>query len=364
MSIVGTALLYTVPFLALIFVIIVVHEWGHFWVARRLGIKVEAFSMGFGPELFGWVDRYGTRFKLCLLPLGGYVKMFGEGDRTRDSSGHMRPLHAMERKWAYGFRPVSHRAAVVAAGPLINIVFGVLLISVSLYILDVMAPAAVVATVEPESPAEAAGLLLQDRIATLDGAEVANAHVLARLLHEAAGKDVHLGIIRADMPVTLSLSGYAIGEPGKILSGVGIETSGYIWKFASPVSALGKGVETSLSFIERSTVGLAEIATGKRPLTDLAGPISIADISGDTVSAYGFIGLLMLMALLSINVGVINLLPIPVLDGGHLVFMTIEVLRGKPLSPRVVKVCSVGGLCVIMVLLVLVTGHDLLKYAV
>ena len=245
MAIAGTALLYTLPFLALIFVIIVVHEWGHFWVARRLGIKVEAFSMGFGPELFGWVDRYGTRFKLCLLPLGGYVKMFGEGDQTRDSSGHMRPLHEMERKWAYGFRPVSHRAAVVAAGPLINIVFGVLLISgIPLH------PRRDGACGRRRyrgtgSPAAAAGLLPQDRIATLDGAEVANAHVLARLLQEAAGKDVQLGIIRADMPVALSLSGYGIGEPGKILSGIGIETSGYVWKLANPVSALGKGIDTS-----------------------------------------------------------------------------------------------------------------------
>jgi regulator of sigma E protease len=364
MSIAGTALLYTVPFLVLIFVIIVVHEWGHFWVARRLGIKVEAFSMGFGPELFGWVDRYGTRFKLCLLPLGGYVKMFGEGDQTRDSSGHMRPLHEMERKWAYGFRPVSHRAAVVAAGPLINIIFGALLISGFLYSRDVMAPAAVVATVEAGSPAAAAGLLPQDRIATVDGVEVANAHVLARLLLESAGKSVQLGIVRNDMPVMLSLSGYGSGEPGKMLSVVGIETTGYSWSLVNPLRALTMGIERTLSFIEASAVGLAEIATGNRPLTDLAGPITIADISGDTASAYGFAGLIMLMALLSINVGVVNLLPIPVLDGGHLVFMTIELLRGKPLSPRVVKVCSVGGLCVILVLLVLVTGHDLLKYAV
>jgi regulator of sigma E protease len=364
MALAGTILLYTVPFLALIFVIIVVHEWGHFWVARRLGIKVEAFSMGFGPELFGWVDRYGTRFKLCLLPLGGYVKMFGEGDLTRDSSGHMRPLNAMERKWAYGFRPVSHRAAVVAAGPLVNILFGALLISTFQYSREVMVPSAVVAAVEAGSPAAEAGLLPADRIVSFNGVQIANARVLGRQLLATDGQDAVLGVIRGDQPVTLTMSGFTVGGPGKVLSSFGIETAGYDWTLANPLPAVNAGIESTLSFVKANAIGLKEIALGIRPLTDLAGPIGIADVSGNTATAYGFVGLVMLMALLSINVGVVNLLPIPVLDGGHLVFMGIEVLRGKPLSARVVKFCSIGGLCAILALLVLVTGHDLLRLAV
>jgi regulator of sigma E protease len=364
MALAGTALLYTLPFLAVIFVIIVVHEWGHFWVARRLGIKVEAFAMGFGPELFGWVDRYGTRFKLCLLPLGGYVKMFGEGDQTRDSSGHMRPLSAMERKWAYSFRPVSHRAAVVVAGPLINIVFGFLLISGFLYTRDLMPPAAVISSVEAGSPAAHAGLMPADRIVSMNGIDVDNAIMLAQQLRAAAGADAVLGVIRGGSAETLMLSGYAIDETGSVLADIGVETTGFVWTLANPIPAVSTGIERTLGFIEGNAIGLVEIATGERPLTDLAGPISIAGVSGDTMHAFGFLGLVMLMALLSINVGVVNLLPIPVLDGGHLVFMGIEVMRGKPLSARVVKVCSIGGLCALLGLLVLVTGHDLLKLAV
>jgi regulator of sigma E protease len=364
MAFAGTVLLYTLPFLALIFVIIVVHEWGHFWVARRLGIKVEAFSMGFGPELFGWVDRYGTRFKLCLLPLGGYVKMFGEGDQTRDSSGHLRPLNAMERKWAYGFRPVSHRAAVVAAGPLVNIIFGALLITMYQYGNALLPPAAVVATVQAGSAADQAGLRPQDRIVSANGVEIETAISLARQLQEAAGADVVFGVIRGGETATLTLAGYPVGKPGTILPGIGIATTGRVWQLADPLPALAIGIERTWSFIESNGAGLAEIVTGARPLTDLAGPIGVAEVSGDTVAAYGFFGFLMLTALLSINVGVVNLLPIPVLDGGHLVFMSIEVIRGKPLSPRVVKFCSIGGLCVLLALLVLVTGHDLLKLAV
>jgi regulator of sigma E protease len=364
MALVGTALLYTLPFLALIFVIIVVHEWGHFWVARRLGIKVEAFSMGFGPELFGWVDRYGTRFKLCLLPLGGYVKMFGEGDQTRDSSGQMRPLSMMERKWAYGFRPVSHRAAVVVAGPLINIIFGALLISGFLYSRDLMPPAAIIAKVEAGSPAARAGLMPLDRIISINGADVDNAVMLAQKLRDAAGVDAVLGVIRGESATTVTLTGYSIDETGSVLTDIGLETTGYVWTLANPLPALTSGIERTWSFVGANAAGLVEIAAGSRPLTDLAGPISIAGVSGDAVTAYGFFGFVMLMALLSINVGVINLLPIPVLDGGHLVFMGIEIMRGKPLSARVVKVCSIGGLCALMVLLVLVTGHDLLKLIV
>ncbi len=363
MAFAGPVLLYTLPFLALIFVIIVVHEWGHFWVARRLGIKVEAFSMGFGPELFGWVDRYGTRFKLCLLPLGGYVKMFGEGDRTRDSSGQMRPLSAMERKWAYSFRPVSHRAAVVVAGPLINIIFGALLISGFLYSRDLMPPAAVVGSVEAGSPAAQAGLMPQDHIVSINGVDLENAVMLAQELRAAAGADAVLGVIRGGSATTLTLSGYSINETGSVLAGIGMGTTGYDWTLANPIPALSTGSERTIGFIGGNAVGLVEIAAGERPLTDLAGPISIAGISGDTMHAFGFLGLMMLMALLSINVGVVNLLPIPVLDGGHLVFMGIEVLRGKPLSARVVKVCSIGGLCALLGLLVLITGHDLLKLA-
>jgi len=364
MSFAGTILLYTLPFLALVFVIIVVHEWGHFWVARRLGIKVEAFSMGFGPELFGWVDRYGTRFKLCLLPLGGYVKMFGEGDRTRDASGQMRPLNAMERKWAYAFRPVSHRAAVVVAGPLVNIIFGALLISAFFYSKDVMVPAAIVASVEPGSPAAQAGILPDDRIVSFNGVDVETAFSLARQLQEAAGADVVLSVVRNGEAATLTLTDYSIGASGKILSGIGIETTGHVWRLANPLPALTTGIECTWTFIESNAAGLMEIASGLRPMAELAGPIGIAGITGENVSTYGFFGLVMLTALLSINVGVINLLPIPVLDGGHLVFMGIEVLRGKPLSARVVKFCSIGGLCAMMVLLVLVTGHDLLKLAI
>src|SRR5262245_35729417 len=192
MSLAGTFVLYTVPCLGLIFVVIVVHEWGHFWVARRLGIKVEAFSMGFGPELFGWTDRYGTRFKLCLLPLGGYVKMFGEGDATRDSSGQMRPLTATERKWSYGYRPVSHRAAVVAAGPLVNSLFGTLLLVLLCYAGEVMPPASTIARVAPDSLAAAAGLMPEDKVVTVNGIEAEDSRIFARMLAETVDQKLEI----------------------------------------------------------------------------------------------------------------------------------------------------------------------------
>jgi len=364
MSFAGTFLLYTLPFLALIFVVIVVHEWGHFWVARRLGIKVEAFSMGFGPELFGWVDRYGTRFKLCLLPLGGYVKMFGEGETTRDSSGQMRPLTAIERTWSYGHRPVSHRAAVVVAGPLVNIVFGTLLLFLFFYAREAMPPATIVAEVTAGSPAAAAGLMPEDRIVGVEGTAVEDARILAQMLIGAGDKAIELDVMRGDALLILPTHGVAADRPDKALSSFGIVTSGTAWRLANPIPSLQVGLSHTLGFVQRNFTGLVEIATGVRPLSELAGPVGIAGVSGDTFLAFGLMGLIILTALLSINVGVVNLLPIPMLDGGHLMFMGVEVLRGKPLSPRVIKVCSLGGLCALMALLLLVTGHDLFRLAV
>jgi len=364
MSIADAILLYTLPFLALIFVVIVVHEWGHFWVARRLGIKVEAFSMGFGPELFGWVDRYGTRFKLCLLPLGGYVKMFGEGESTRDSSGQKRPLNAMERTWSYGHRPVSHRAAVVVAGPLVNIAFGALLLFLFFYVREVMPSATVVAEVTAGSPAAAAGLSPEDRIVGVQGVAVEDSRQLVRGLIEAGDREITIDVMRGDTLVTLAARGVAVARADKVLDSFGIATSGYLWRFASPIPSLKAGLSHTVGFVQRNFTGLAEIAMGVRPMSDLAGPIGIAGVSGDTFQSFGLMGLTLLTALLSINVGVINLLPIPVLDGGHLMFMGFEVLRGKPLSPRVIKVCSLGGLCVMMLLLLLMTGHDIFRLAV
>lgn len=364
MSIADAILLYTLPFLALIFVVIVVHEWGHFWVARRLGIKVEAFSMGFGPELFGWVDRYGTRFKLCLLPLGGYVKMFGEGEETRDSAGQKRPLSAMERSWSYGHRPVSHRAAVVVAGPLVNIVFGTLLLVLFFYSGEAMPPAAVVGKVTAGSPAADAGLAPEDRIVSVRGTSVHDGRQLGQLLSEAGNRPIVIDVMRGDALMTMTARGVAVDKTNKALSAFGIATKGYVWRWANPIPALGTGLSQAGGFVQRHFTSMVEIATGVRPLSELAGPVGIAEVSGDTFLAFGVMGLVILTALLSINVGVVNLLPIPMLDGGHLMFMGVEVLRGKPLSPRVIKVCSLGGLCALMALLLLVTGHDLFRLAV
>jgi regulator of sigma E protease len=362
MSIAGTFLLYTLPFFALIFVVIVVHEWGHFWVARRLGIKVEAFSMGFGPELFGWVDRYGTRFKLCLLPLGGYVKMFGEGDKTRDSSGHMRPLTATERRWSYGHRPVAHRAAVVVAGPLVNIIFGTLLLVLLFYWLEVMPPAATVAEVRADSRAAAAGLIPEDRILSVDGTAAEDRRDFIRLVN-AGDKSLDIVVQRGDHLVTLTAQGVA-AKPAEVLGVFGISAKGRLWRLANPIPVLQTGTSHALSFVQGNFIGLAEIASGQRPLAELTGPVGIAGFSGDTFLSHGLLGLIILTALLSINIGVVNLLPIPVLDGGHLTFMLFEVLLGRPLSPRIIKVCSWGGLCVMMALLLLVTGHDIFRLAV
>ena len=174
----------------------------------------------------------------------------------------MRPLNAMERKWAYSFRPVSHRAAVVVAGPLINIVFGALLISGFLYSRDLMPPAAVIAKVEAGSPAAQAGLMPLDRIISINGADVDNAVMLAQKLRDAAGVDAVLGVIRGESATTVTLSGYSIDETGSVLADIGVETTGYVWTVANPLPALTNGIERTWGFIDANAIGLVEIASG------------------------------------------------------------------------------------------------------
>ncbi|HEY7687435.1 MAG TPA: site-2 protease family protein, partial [Dongiaceae bacterium] len=226
-----------------------------------------------------------------------------------------------------------------------------------------MPPATIVAAVTAGSPAETAGLKPEDRIVGIDGAPVEDKYQLAQALLMAGDKVIAVDLVRNDTLLTMSAQGVRADGPGQALGDFGVATHGRFLRLANPLPALYTGMSQSAGFVQRHFVSLWEITTGVRPLSELAGPVGIAGVTADTFLTYGLLGLLILTSLLSINVGVINLMPIPVLDGGHLMFMLFEVLRGRPLSPRMIKVCSLGGLCVMMALLLLVTGHDIFRLA-
>ncbi len=360
MSVIATLTIYGLSFLAVIAIITLVHELGHFTVARRCGVRIEAFAIGFGRELVGWTDRRGTRFKLCLLPLGGYVKMFGERGVIRDADG-MRSLTREEAALSYFHRPVSQRAAIVLAGPIVNILFGTLVIALLLFFGGAMAPSTKLAEVRSHGPAATAGLVAGDRITAVGGRSVAHFDEIVQFAAARIGQQVDIALLRDGVLLHTALRPLALPLGSEMPADIGATPAGRERIYPGPVAALDQSMVLTVDFLKANVRGIAEIASGARSIDDLAGPVRIAEFSGDTMLRFGLLGLIWLTALLSINVGVVNLLPIPVLDGGHLLFMALETVRRRPLSPRILKICSLGGLSVILVVFLLITGHDLAR---
>jgi regulator of sigma E protease len=348
---------YSLPFLGVVLVITLVHELGHFIVARWCGVRVEAFSVGFGRELLGFTDRHGTRFKLCLLPLGGYVKMFGEQGFMRDAKGRLRLLERHERERSFFHKSIRQRAAIVFAGPLVNVVFGAVVLALLILMIGMPVPSPTVGKVLADSPAAAAGLQAGDRILAVDGEPVRRMDSVLDTAARDSDRVLALDVRRGEREVRLVVDLRRLPEG----AGVGIASAGAERVAIDPVTAVGESIRMTSGFVVASVAGIAEIVSGQRRLDDLAGPVRIAEVSGKAFVERGVIAVIVLMAVLSVNVGIVNLLPIPVLDGGHLVFLGIEAVRSRPLSPRVLKFCSLGGLAALLVIFVLTTGHDLAR---
>jgi regulator of sigma E protease len=357
MSWASAAIAYSLPFLGVVLVITLVHELGHFIVARWCGVRVEAFAVGFGRELIGFTDRRGTRFKLCLLPLGGYVKMFGEQGFMRDANGRIRLLERHERERSFFHKSIAQRAAIVFAGPLVNVVFGGVVLALLVLFIGLPVPSPTIGKVLADSPAAAAGLQVGDRILAVDGEPVRRMDSVLDAVARDSDRLLALDLRRGAREIRLVVDLRDLPDG----TGLGVAAAAAERIAADPAAAIIESTKITSGFIVASVNGLVEIVTGQRRLEDLAGPVRIAEVSGKAFVERGFVALMVLMAVLSVNVGIVNLLPIPVLDGGHLVFLAIEAVRSRPLSPRVLKFCSLGGLAALLVIFVLVTGHDLAR---
>jgi regulator of sigma E protease len=358
MSWVLTVLAYSLPFLGVVLIITLVHEFGHFIVARRCGVRVEAFSVGFGRELIGFTDRHGTRFKLSLLPLGGYVKMFGEQGFVRDANGRIRLLERHERECSFFHKSVAERAAIVFAGPLVNIVFGGAILALLIFAKGLNVPSPTIGSVVAGSPAAVADLEPGDRMLAVDGQPATSMDAILAAIARDPDRLLSLEVRRAAATMTLQLDLRTVAA----VTDFGIASTGREHVAVGPAAAIVESAKITGRFVATSVAGIGEIITGERAFDDLGGPLRIAEVSGQTFIELGFGALLLLTALLSVNIGIVNLLPIPVLDGGHLVFLAIEAGRSRPLSPRVLKFCSLGGLVAILVIFVLITGHDLVRF--
>lgn len=352
-------------FLFVLSVLVFVHEYGHYWVAIRNGVKVEAFSIGFGPELFGWYDKKGTRWKVSLLPLGGYVKMFG--DMNPASAGQRDDLNEEERQHAFHHKGLMARAAIVFAGPLANFLFAIVVFTVLFAAVGQQRALPVVGEAVEGSPAAVAGLQPNDRINAINGQPIAWFSELSDVIRGNAGAPVSLSVMRDGQEIDIQVTPEAVttgeGDDVQTFGRLGVTAGAFETQRDGIIDATGKAFSSTWNLISQTLSALGEMISGERDSSELGGPIRIAQMSGEV--AEGGIGpLLFFMAYLSISLGLINLMPVPVLDGGHLVFYAIEAIRGKPLGAKAQEYGFRLGAGLVFSLIIFATWNDLTQLGV
>lgn len=356
-------LLTVLAFVLVIGPLVFIHEMGHYLAGRWFGVKIEAFSIGFGREVAGWTDRRGTRWKVGWLPLGGYVRFAGDMNAVSQPSAEWLALPAAERAVTFQAKPVWQRAIIVVAGPLVNFLAAILILAgFAMAYGDARTPA-IAGAVRPGTAAAAAGLAAGDRIVALGGRPVDTFDDMVRYVRIRPGERVAMDFVRdgASRRVTVTIGAERgrdrFGNEFRVgLLGIaaGAPVIAPVSAFAAPAVAIRQTGEIVTMMVE--TIG--QVVTGRRSIKDMGGPIAIAKASGEQITL-GFQAFVFLVALVSINLGFINLLPVPMLDGGHLMFYAIEAARRRPVSAEAQEWAYRGGLAAILALMLTVTINDL-----
>lgn len=355
---------YIIPFVVVLTIIVFVHELGHYSVARWCGVRIEVFSIGFGPELFGWYDKHNTRWKISAVPLGGYVKFFGDADAasTTDTAA-VSSMSAAERSVSFHHKTLGQRAAIVFAGPAINFIFAILIYAALFSLVGQPFTPPVVGDVVPGSAAQNAGLRAGDRILTADGTEIQRFEELRAYVALRAETPIMLRVQRDGGEIGLSVVPLRVDVPDgsggtQRVGQIGIRTSGVDFVRHDPGTAVVQAVRETWLVVANTFTYLGRIINGKESGDQLSGPLGIAKMSGD-VAKSSWLGLVSLMATLSVAIGLINLFPVPMLDGGHLVFYAYEAVRGRPLGERAQEYSFRIGFALVMSLFLFATWNDL-----
>jgi regulator of sigma E protease len=363
---------YVVPFLFVLTIVVFFHELGHFLIARWCGVKVLTFSIGFGRELVGFNDRHGTRWKISAIPLGGYVKFFGdENAASVPDQAAIEQMTEAERKVSFVHQKVGPRAAIVVAGPLANFLLAIVIFAGLFMIYGKQSTAARVDSVQPESAAAAAGFQSGDLVLTIDGRAVESFSDMQRIVSTSAGETLTIVVERGGSQVTLKAMPAlkevkdSFGNVHRIgVLGISRSLAPDDVKFqpVPPLKAVGLGVQETWFVIEQTMSYIGRVVVGRQSADQLGGPIRIAQVSGQVASA-GFSALMHLAAVLSVSIGLLNLFPVPLLDGGHLLFYGIEALRGRPLSERAQEMGFRIGLAIVVMLMIFATFNDIVHIA-
>ena len=360
---------YIIPFLILILVVVFIHEYGHYYFARRYGVGVTDFSIGFGKELFGWNDKHGTRWKVCAIPLGGYVKFFGDRNvySQADHDEILKKYNEEEREKLFTLKPLYQRALIVFGGPLANFLLALIIFFCLYTFVGKDFTPAVINEVQKDSPAMIGGLKEQDIILEIDGNEVKSIMEVSKFITLSTSDFIDFKVKRSYDELILKVKPNIVeGDDGlgnKINKRmVGIKLSAYNDKInhvkLGPAKALYHAAN-EVYFVSISSLKyIGGMILGKADTSQLGGPIRIAKISGQ-VATFGVLAFISMMAYISISLGLINLFPIPMLDGGHLMFYAFEKVLGRPLSQKTQEGFFRIGLFLLLSLMFFTTFNDL-----
>ncbi|MBO6667560.1 RIP metalloprotease RseP [Parvibaculum sp.] len=364
---------YLIPFLFVLTVVVFFHELGHFAVARWCGVKVDVFSIGFGREIFGWNDKHGTRWKLSWIPLGGYVKFAGDENAAsvpdRERLSHI-PLE--ERAGLFHFKPLSQRAAVVAAGPAANFILAILIFAGIFTFVGRTVATPVADEVTPNSAAALAGFVAGDRIVAIDGSPIASFEEMQRVVSTSGGEELVFEVMRGEERVTLNATPRVQEITDRFGNVHRIPMLGIVRKVDSanievvrsdPFTAVWLGAKETWFVTERTLSYIGGIFAGTEDADQLGGPLRIAQVSGQ-VATIGFAALISMTAMLSVSIGLLNLFPVPMLDGGHLLYYAVEAVRGRPLGEQAQEYGFRIGLALVMMLMIFATWNDLVHLQV
>jgi regulator of sigma E protease len=364
----GGVVAYLLPFLFVLSLVVFFHEFGHFLVARLCGVRILVFSIGFGPELVGFNDRHNTRWKISAIPLGGYVKFFGDDNAASvPDAPRLESMPEGDRAQSFFFQPVYKRAAIVAAGPIANFILAIVIFAAVFALYGKQTMSARVDAVQADSAAATAGFQPGDLVVSIDGHAIADFEQMQRIVSESAGNELAIKVDRKgavlDLKATPALKEIKdnFGNVHRIgILGISRSTAAEDLKSqpVGPLQAVALGAEETWFVVDRTLSYLGGVIVGREAADQLGGPIRIAQISGQ-VASIGFVALIHLAGVLSVSIGLLNLFPIPLLDGGHLLFYAIEATRGRPLSERAQEVGFRIGLAIVVMLMIFATFNDI-----
>lgn len=358
------SLQYPFWFVVMLTIVVFIHEFGHYITARLNGVKIDVFSIGFGPEIFGYTDKQATRWKFSAIPVGGYVKMFGDRDPSSQAdTDKLEEMSYKEKQVSFHFKSLKQKAAVVFAGPAFNYLSAIIILSGLLMWHGKSMTDPIISSVLPDSPAQEAGLKPNDTVLEVNDSSIESFEDVRQIIAFNTTEPLKFLVERngneLEVIVTPKMQDMVDGFGNKIqMPIIGISSDKTHIKYLSFFPAIGESINQTITISIGMLKALGQIIVGERSFSQLGGPVKIAQYSGQSAQS-GIVPFLWFIAMISINLGLLNLFPLPVLDGGHLFFYTLEWLRGKPIDVKFQAMAMQVTLALLALLMIVITVNDI-----